>query len=75
MSSLVTYSGNEDPKLMMNKIKLFLTSSFAETNYDNVSVVIVSRPPLQHQIRTEPESIFNPIWVAILTLGEPLFLA
>ncbi|EMU9120034.1 type III secretion system inner membrane ring lipoprotein SctJ [Providencia stuartii] len=69
VSSLVTYSGNEDPKLMMNKIKLFLTSSFAETNYDNVSVVIVSRPPLQHQIRTEPESIFNPIWVAILTLG------
>ncbi|MEQ4693630.1 type III secretion system inner membrane ring lipoprotein SctJ [Providencia manganoxydans] len=69
ISSLVTYSGNEEPKLMMNKIKLFLTSSFAETNYDNVSVVIVSRPPLQHQIRSEPESSINPIWVTILSLA------
>ncbi|MEY0232898.1 type III secretion system inner membrane ring lipoprotein SctJ [Providencia manganoxydans] len=66
VSSLVTYSGNEDPKLMMNKIKLFLTSSFAETSYDNVSVVVVSRPPLQHQIRQQPESSMNPIWVAII---------
>nr|ELR5114523.1 type III secretion inner membrane ring lipoprotein SctJ [Providencia stuartii] len=70
VSSLVTYSGNEDPKLMMNKIKLFLTSSFAETNYDNVSVVIVSRPPLQHQIRQEPESTINPILIAIISMAS-----
>ncbi|MDV5227706.1 type III secretion inner membrane ring lipoprotein SctJ [Providencia rettgeri] len=70
VSSLVTYSGNEDPKLMMNKIKLFLTSSFAETNYDNVSVVIVSRPPLQHQIRHEPESTISPLWIAIIPMAS-----
>lgn len=66
ISSLVTYAGNEDPKLMMNKIKLFLTSSFAETSYDNVSVVVVSRPPLQHQVRQQPENSLNPIWIAII---------
>lgn len=55
ISSLITYAGNEDPKLLMNKIKLFLTNSFAEAQYDNVSVVIVERPPLQHQVRHKPE--------------------
>lgn len=55
ISSLITYAGNEDPKLLMNKIKLFLTNSFAEARYDNVSVVIVERPPLQHQVRNKPE--------------------
>ncbi|MGJ3354940.1 type III secretion system inner membrane ring lipoprotein SctJ [Providencia sp. Je.9.19] len=79
VSSLVTYSGSEDPKMMMNKIKLFLTSSFAETSYDNVSVVIVNRPPLQYQIKSAPEYSFNPIIIgsiiaAILTLFGTLLL-
>ncbi|HBO23391.1 type III secretion system inner membrane ring lipoprotein SctJ [Providencia sp.] len=79
VSSLVTYSGSEDPKMMMNKIKLFLTSSFAETSYDNVSVVIVNRPPLQYQIKSAPEYSFNPIIIgsiiaAILTLCGTLLL-
>ncbi|EKT60881.1 type III secretion system inner membrane ring lipoprotein SctJ [Providencia sneebia] len=49
ISCLVTYSGNEDEKLIMNKIKLFLTGSFTDTHYDNVSVVILNQPSLQHQ--------------------------
>lgn len=69
VSSLVTYSGNEDPKLMMNKIKLFLTNSFAETSYDNVSVVVVKRPPLQHQTRHQPKTLLNPVWVTVISLS------
>ncbi|MTC59657.1 EscJ/YscJ/HrcJ family type III secretion inner membrane ring protein [Providencia rustigianii] len=61
VSSLVTYSGNEDPKVMMNKIKLFLNNSFAETTYDNVSVVIVNRKPLIYQTKKGPERTFNPV--------------
>ncbi|HGN1706442.1 TPA: type III secretion system inner membrane ring lipoprotein SctJ [Providencia rettgeri] len=61
ISSLVTYSGSEDPKMMMNKIKLFLNNSFAETTYDNVSVVIVNRPPLQYQIKSPSEGDISPI--------------
>lgn len=53
VSSLVTYAGDESPKLLMNKIKLFLTNSFADTNFDNVSVVVVERPPLQHHVTDE----------------------
>ncbi|MDB9567976.1 type III secretion system inner membrane ring lipoprotein SctJ [Providencia rettgeri] len=64
VSSLVTYSGSEDPQMMMHKIKLFLTNSFAEANYDNVSVVVVNRPPLQYQIKSEPEYTFNPIIIS-----------
>lgn len=80
VSSLVTYSGNEDPKMMMNKIKLFLTSSFAETTYDNVSVVIVNRPPLQYQLKSEPNDAINPMIIAsliaaiILLLGLLIFI-
>ncbi len=79
VSSLVTYSGNEDPKMMMNKIKLFLTSSFAETSYDNVSVIIVNRPPLQYQIKPEPDYSANPILISaiiavIVVLLGTLFL-
>ncbi|MBP6123961.1 MULTISPECIES: type III secretion system inner membrane ring lipoprotein SctJ [Providencia] len=66
VSSLVTYSGNEDPKMMMNKIKLFLTSSFAETGYDNVSVVIVNRPPLQYQIKPESDYSTNPVLISTI---------
>nr|ELR5214672.1 type III secretion inner membrane ring lipoprotein SctJ [Providencia rettgeri] len=74
ISSLVTYSGNEDPKMMMNKIKLFLNSSFAETTYDNVSVVIVNRPPLQYQIKSEPTGLINPIILgAIISIIVLLF--
>ncbi|MEX6368657.1 hypothetical protein AB6F62_11270 [Providencia huaxiensis] len=50
--------------MMMHKIKLFLTNSFAEANYDNVSVVVVNRPPLQYQIKSEPENTFNPIIIS-----------
>lgn len=60
VSSLVTYAGNEDPKLMMSKIKLFLTNSFAEASFDNVSVVVVERPPLQRQIKNKSEYPVSP---------------
>lgn len=74
ISSLVTYSGNEDPKMMMNKIKLFLNSSFAETTYDNVSVVIVNRPPLQYQIQSGSENSLSPITLGfIMTIIILLF--
>lgn len=80
ISSLVTYSGNEDPKMMMNKIKLFLNSSFADTSYDNVSVVIVNRPPLQYQIQPEEPNLINPVTLGftitmiILLFGMLIFI-
>lgn len=74
VSSLVTYSGSEDPKMMMNKIKLFLNNSFAETIYDNVSVVIINRPPLQYQIQSQPDGDISPIILgAIISIVTLLF--
>jgi len=55
VSSLLNYAGDESPKLLMNKIKLFLTNSFADTNFDNVSVVVVERPPLQQHVTEESD--------------------
>ncbi|MFD1093032.1 type III secretion system inner membrane ring lipoprotein SctJ [Providencia vermicola] len=63
VSSLVTYSGNEDPKMMMNKIKLFLNNSFIETTYDNVSVVVINRPPLQYQLNPTSENSIQPVLI------------
>ncbi|MBS3050420.1 type III secretion system inner membrane ring lipoprotein SctJ [Enterobacter mori] len=77
VSSLVTYAGNEDPKILLNKIKLFLTNSFSETSYDNVSVVIVERPPLQRQAGGKPEGPLplSLILSAIATLSGIIFAA
>lgn len=66
VSSLVTYSGNEDPKMMMSKIKLFLNSSFSETTYDNVSVVVINRPPLQYQLKSTSENSIQPILIGAI---------
>ncbi|HDN2512180.1 TPA: type III secretion inner membrane ring lipoprotein SctJ [Providencia rettgeri] len=74
ISSLVTYSGNEDPKMMMNKIKLFLNNSFAETTYDNISVVIVNRPPLQYGVKSESKTFINPILLGIITCSIILLI-
>ncbi|WP_145556371.1 type III secretion system inner membrane ring lipoprotein SctJ [Yersinia canariae] len=78
VSSLVTYAGNEAPNMMMSKIKLFLTNSFAEASFDNVSVVIVERPPLQRQLRNEPEFPVSPVLLiaiaAALTTGAGALL-
>lgn len=74
ISSLVTYAGSEDPNMMMNKIKLFLNNSFAETSYDNVSVVIVNRPPLQYEIKSESKDFINPIILSIIASAIVLLL-
>lgn len=50
----------------MNKIKLFLNNSFVDTTYDNVSVVIVSRPPLLYQTKNGPTPAFNPVIASAL---------
>lgn len=67
VSCLVTYSGNEDEKLIMNKIKLFLTGSFIDTNYDSVSVVILNQPSSQQQIYN-PKPILNMNLVLFITI-------
>lgn len=74
ISSLVTYSGSEDSQMMMHKIKLFLTNSFAEANYDNVSVVVVNRPPLQYQVKSEPEHTFNPVIIGSIIAAMIILL-
>ncbi|AUQ40852.1 type III secretion inner membrane ring lipoprotein SctJ [Yersinia ruckeri] len=56
ISSLVTYAGSEDTKILMSKIKLFLKNSFSDSTYDNVSVVIVERPIIQRMVASSTQS-------------------
>lgn len=55
-------------------VKLFLTNSFAEANYDNVSVVVVNRPPLQYQVKPEPEHTFNPVIIGSIIAAMIILL-
>lgn len=49
LSALVNYEGDDDVMKLGNDIKRFLKNSFAEVDYDNISVVLTRKSPLQHQ--------------------------
>jgi type III secretion system inner membrane ring protein len=55
LSTLANYEGEVDVAVMINDIKRFLKNSFAEVEYDNISVVLSKRTVLQHQSPGNPE--------------------
>ncbi|PPT90461.1 EscJ/YscJ/HrcJ family type III secretion inner membrane ring protein [Xanthomonas theicola] len=49
LSALASYEGDVDSAVLINDIKRFLKNSFAEVEYDNISVVVSRRSALQHE--------------------------
>lgn len=49
VSALAVYEQNIDPSSLISDIKRFLKNSFADLSYDNISVVVSKRSPLQHR--------------------------
>lgn len=49
LSALAIYEGDVDSPSLINDIKRFLKNSFAEVEYENISVVLSHRSALQHQ--------------------------
>jgi len=49
LSALASYESDVDAAALINDIKRFLKNSFAEVEYDNISVVLSKRSALQHQ--------------------------
>ncbi|KZE88079.1 EscJ/YscJ/HrcJ family type III secretion inner membrane ring protein [Chromobacterium subtsugae] len=49
ISALAVYDSEADPAAMINNIKRFLKNSFAEVEYDNISVVLSRRGEAQQQ--------------------------
>ncbi|OHX10815.1 EscJ/YscJ/HrcJ family type III secretion inner membrane ring protein [Chromobacterium sphagni] len=49
ISALAVYDSEADPATMINDIKRFLKNSFAEVEYDNISVVLSRRSEAQQQ--------------------------
>jgi len=77
LSALASYEGDLDPPTLVNDIKRFLKNSFAEVEYDNISVVLSRRSALQHETprpvaptgRDIPAGILAVIAVALGALG------
>lgn len=57
LSALASYEGDADAPALINDIKRFLKNSFAEVEYDNISVVLSRRSALQHET---PKKIDKP---------------
>ncbi|WP_269212364.1 EscJ/YscJ/HrcJ family type III secretion inner membrane ring protein [Chromobacterium vaccinii] len=55
LSVLAVYERDIDPEPMINNIKRFLKNSFAEVEYDNISVVLSRRSEAQQQQAGAPE--------------------
>jgi type III secretion system YscJ/HrcJ family lipoprotein len=49
LAALASYEGDVDVPALINDIKRFLKNSFAEVEYDNISVVLSKRTSLQHE--------------------------
>lgn len=49
LSALANYEGDVDVSILINDVKRFLKNSFAEVEYDHISVVLSKRTALQHQ--------------------------
>ena len=54
LSALAVYDRDVDPEQMVNDIKRFLKNSFADIDYDNISVVLSRRSEAQQQAPTTP---------------------
>lgn len=48
LSALITHELDRESQLLISDIKRFLKNSFAEVEYDNISVVLSRRPAIQH---------------------------
>ncbi len=48
LSVLATHEGDVDESALINDIKRFMKNSFAQVDYDNISVVLSKRSALQH---------------------------
>lgn len=67
ISVLAIYDRDADPAPMINDIKRFLKNSFAEVEYDNISVVLSRREEAQQQPAVAPPSNRSP--------GQPALIA
>ncbi|UTH74117.1 EscJ/YscJ/HrcJ family type III secretion inner membrane ring protein [Chromobacterium sp. IIBBL 290-4] len=56
ISVLAIYDRDADPAPMINDIKRFLKNSFAEVEYDNISVVLSRRDEAQQQAAIQPQA-------------------
>lgn len=68
LSALVVHEGDVDAQLLIGDIKRFLKNSFADVEYDNVSVVLAKRGLVQHALASiEPQGQMSG-WFPVLIL-------
>lgn len=71
LSALAVYNNDVQPSILIGEIKRFLKNSFAEVDYDNISVVLSQRSAAQHALPTVSatrSSFGNPVVIGVLAL-------
>ena len=74
LSALVTHEPDIEPQLLISDIKRFLKNSFAGIDYEDISVVLSRRAPIQHTAPS-PEPRSQDLTPLYLLLGLGLVLA
>lgn len=74
LSALVTHEPDIEPQLLISDIKRFLKNSFAGIDYEDISVVLSRRAPIQHAAPS-PEPRSRDLTPLYLLLGLGLVLA
>lgn len=72
LSALASYEGEVDSPTLINDIKRFLKNSFAEVEYDNISVVLSRRGELQHEAPRLASKPGQPLPVVIAALAAAI---
>ncbi|WP_175924627.1 type III secretion system inner membrane ring lipoprotein SctJ [Burkholderia latens] len=52
-SALITYRNNADPAVLVSEVKRFIKNSFANIDYDDISVILYREPSIFRAVTTE----------------------
>jgi type III secretion protein J len=71
LSALAVYEQDIDPQLLITDIKRFLRNGFAGVEYENISVVLSRRAPVQHAPASVPAAATTlpVVWVLLVSLA------
>lgn len=70
LAALVVHERDVEGQLLISDIKRFLINSFADVEYDNISVVLSRRSVIQHALPTlEPQtSLSDSVWLGAVAV-------
>ncbi|MDE1196469.1 MAG: EscJ/YscJ/HrcJ family type III secretion inner membrane ring protein [Pseudomonas sp.] len=69
LSALLVHEIGVEPQLLISDVKRFLKNSFADIEYENISVVLSPRSEIQHSMPSAGSTGASPMWLWPLALA------